>query len=411
MIFPSYLFISYRYLASANQNTTIRTMLRITFASIFIVTFALALIMSIMEGFEIATYTKMQSIYPQLIIDADNQELDYNAIQTLLNHPDNNIAYHAPQQMMQALCNSIEFDIIPTIVCLNGIVPELEKKVTYLEKMILPNNLLHNLTDLCRENQVIIGKALALQMHASVGSQLKIISSPDFDLTQIKKFHENTVIVAGIFSTGIDDFDGTRIYCSTEFFTTLFPDYGIRQIYAQAIPGTNEDDVIKKLTDKLGLHVYSWKQMYSSLVSAMQLEKYALYCILLLIMLIASCNIISLLFMHITQKQRDIALLLTLGLTVRQVKTIFLTSSMTIATIASISGLCMAWITGLFLSHYKWIKLSENVYYVDHLPIIIEPLLFLFIFFVVLTISFFASLIPLSKIKMKYIATILRNEI
>ena len=56
------------------------------------------------------------------------------------------------------------------------------------------------------------------------------------------------------------------------------------------------------------------------------------------------------------------------------------------------------------------IKLPDNMYYTTHLPVIIDLHLFLFIFFVVLAISFFASLIPLNKIKMKNIATILRND-
>ncbi len=135
-----------------------------------------------------------------------------------------------------------------------------------------------------------------------------------------------------------------------------------------------------------------------------------MFLILLLIILVASSNIISLLFMQITQKRKDIALLLTFGLTPAKVKNIFLALSMTISTIAALSGLFFAYFVGLFLQNYRWIKLPDNIYYTTHLPILIDMDLFLFIFFVVLAISFFASLIPLSKINRTNIATILRNE-
>jgi lipoprotein-releasing system permease protein len=406
----SYFLISLRYLQAANQNSTIRTMIKICFFGIFIGSFSLALIVSIMKGFEQATYEKMQSIYPAIIIDADDQELDYESLQKILQDPVYKISHFAPQQTMQALCNSIESDQMPQVICIKGIDPILEKKVTPLEKMLLPKNQTHYLEKLIFENQVIIGKQLAHSLQASTGSQLNIIYTSNEDLRRKSDFEQKKVIVAGIFDTGIDEFDSNFIYCANSFFDAIFPDHGITQIYATPDRTCNEDLVIAKLAKRLQISVYSWKKLYSSLVSALELEKYAMFLILLLIILIASSNIISLVFMQITQKRKDIALLMTLGLSARKVKNIFLAVSMAISSIACVSGLFFAYLTGLFLQNYRWIKLPDNIYYTAHLPIIMDAHLFLFIFFVVLSISFFASLIPVSKIKMKNIATILRHE-
>jgi lipoprotein-releasing system permease protein len=411
MLFNSYFLISLRYLQAANENSTIKTMMRICFAGIFIGTFSLALIISITKGFEHATYVKMQSIYPQIIIDADGQELNYEELKTILLDPSYKIEHFAPQQSTQALCNSIESQEMPYVIQLKGIDPKLEQYVTPIQTMILPKNQSHYLEKLLENNQVIVGKQLAQQLHLSTGSHLNIIYTRDEDVTCKVDFEQYKVIIAGIFDTGIDDFDLNFIYCSSKLFQHIFPNHGIRQIYAQAHMNSQETQVIEKLENRLNIRVYSWKKLYTSLVSALELEKYAMFLIVLLIILVASSNIISLLFMQITQKRKDIALLLTFGLSPAKVKNIFLLLSMTISICASLSGLLCAYFAGIFLQNFRWIKLPDNIYYTTHLPILMDIHLFLFIFFVVLTISFLASLIPLSKINMKNIATVLRNEI
>jgi ABC-type lipoprotein release transport system permease subunit len=410
MFINSYFLMSLRYLQAANQNSTVRTMIKICFFGIFIGTFSLALIVSVMKGFEQATYIKMQSIYPQIIIDADGQELDYEQLKTILQDPIYKIAHFAPQQSTQALCNNIESQEMPYVIQLKGIDPKLEQHVTPIQTMILPKNQPNFLEKLLYNNQVIIGKQLAHQLQLSTGSHINLIYTADEDLSRKVDFEQKKVIIAGIFDTGIDDFDSNFVYCSSDFFKQLFPHHGITQIYVKAFDKTEEYEVITKLHERLHINVYSWKKLYASLVSALELEKYAMFLILLLIILVASSNIISLLFMQITQKRKDIALLLTLGLSPAKIKNIFLALSMTISTMAALSGLFFAYLIGIFLQNFRWIKLPDNMYYTTHLPVVMDIHLFLFIFFVVLTISFFASLIPLSKIKMKNIATILRNE-
>lgn len=409
MFFNSYFLISIRYLQAANRISTIRTMMKICFFGIFIGTFSLALIISITKGFEQATYTKMQSIYPQIIIDADGEQLNYEQIKIVLQDPTYKVINYSPQYSIQALCNTIESTDMPCVIQLKGINPQLEHHVTAIQSMIIPKHQEHFLEKLLINNQVIIGKQLAQKLHISTGSQLNLIYTCDDNLTDTTKFNQCKMIVTGIFETGIDEFDNHFIYCSDNFFNNLFPDHGISQIYIQ-VDQKDELEITIKLQDRLHINVYSWKKLYTSLVAALDLEKYAMFFILLLIILVASSNIISLLFMQITQKRRDIALLLTFGLSTQKVKIVFLSLSMIITIMATISGLFFAYITGLFLQNYRWIKLPDNVYYTTHLPILMEAHLFLFIFFVVLAISFFASIIPLHKINMKNITTILRNE-
>jgi len=411
MISNSYFLMSLRYLQAAQKNATIRTMMKICCGGIFLGTFSLALIISIMKGFEQAMYLKMQTIYPQIIIDADGQELNYQQLIPILQNPMYNIAHFSPQLIGQALCSNHESDQIPHVIQIKGIDPELEQLVTPLHTMLLPKNQDHYLNRLIHNNQIIIGKQLAIQLQLSIGSQLNLMYTQDENIGKTVKFEQKKVIVTGIFETGIDDFDTNFIYCSLSLFHEIFPDHGVDQIYANIKPQANESKVIIQLQDLLKINVYSWKKLYAPLVAALELEKHAMFIILLLIVLVASSNIISLLFMLITQKQRDIALLLTFGLTANKVRNIFLFVSMFITIISAFFGLLCAYFVGVAIQHYRWIKLPDNIYYTSHLPISLNLYLFLFIFFVVLTISFFTSLIPLHKIKTKLISTVLRNNI
>lgn len=385
-------------------------MVKICFISIFLCSCALALIASITKGFEQATYQKMQTIYPQLIIDGYGQELAYDKIASILKNPQYKIQHFSPQQSQQVLLDNHE-DQITNVIQIKSIEPALEKKVTALEAMILPKYQQHSLEALIQNNNVIIGKKIALNNNISHGSMITILYSPPRETSSRKiKFYEKKAIVSGIFETGIDDFDANLIYCAPSFFKRLFPDEGITQIYLKAKPQHKEQAIIQSLEQRLRLSVYSWKDMYKSIISALELEKYGMLIVLLLIMIIASTNIISLLFIQITQKKKDIALLFTLGLTTKKIQQMFITLSIFIAGLASAAGLGAAFLIGKFLQHYKWIRLPDNVYYTTHLPVILDPLLFLYIFFGVILISFIASTIPVYNIKKMNISTILKNE-
>ena len=120
MIRNSYFLMSLRYLQAANKNSTIKTMMKICCGGIFLGSFSLALIISIMQGFEEATYLKMKTVYPEIIIDADGQELNYEQIEPILKDPIYKILNFAPQWIGQALCSGIESDDMPHIIQIKG---------------------------------------------------------------------------------------------------------------------------------------------------------------------------------------------------------------------------------------------------------------------------------------------------
>ncbi len=257
---------------------------------------------------------------------------------------------------------------------------------------------------------ILIGIKLDSRLHLTIGSPITILYASDEQNCKKIVLDSTQAIVGGIFETGIEEYDLNAVFSSLSFFNTLFPDTGIMKLDIKLNPNASEKNVISRLRKRLpNLDIYSWKDLYPALVSALKLEKYVMFFILALITLVASMNIISLLFMQITQKKSDIAILQTLGATQRLIRSIFLWMGMIISFSATIIGLLLSMVASYILEHYPFITLPD-VYYVTHLPSRMEYPLLLIVFMVVMIISFLSTWIPSRRIKSITIANVLRFE-
>ena len=118
---------------------------------------------------------------------------------------------------------------------------------------------------------------------------------------------------------------------------------------------------------------------------------------------------ISLLFMQIQQKSRDIAILRAMGMPARNIRTIFIRLGLQVTVISSVIGLIAAAGVGLALQHYPFIKLPD-VYYLSYVPARIEPALFIVVFLCTLLLGLLASIIPARKSCWISISQVLRHE-
>jgi ABC-type lipoprotein release transport system permease subunit len=173
---------------------------------------------------------------------------------------------------------------------------------------------------------------------------------------------------------------------------------------------TDDDEtiVIKKLQKRLPhLNVYTWKDQYPALVSSLKLEKYVMFLILALITLVASMNMISLLFMQIQHKRRDIAIFRAMGMSSKIIRSIFLRMGLLITSIASICGLMLAACAGYALERYPCIELPD-VYYISYIPARMDLEIFLAVFVVTMIIGFCATWFPAQRSRRINISNILR---
>lgn len=403
----NFLQIAIRYLKTKHHDASIKFMIKISFIAMLCATSCLTLVISIMNGFEEATYKKMQSIYPDLIIATHDNPFDFECLHTLIADSKNGIMHSSAQKKNKVFLSTFHDITNPCILMLHGIEPQDEQQVTNLESKIIEPIENHNLCSLIQKNQILIGSQLAKNLNLKINDELFLMYCQDQLSDLCMNFDQKIVTIAGFFQTGIDELDNCMAYCHINFFDSIFPDQPYNQIHLRLKNIKTEQLSANKISEYMHCDIYSWKDLYPAIVSALKLEKYAMICILLLIILIASMNIISLMQMMIVQKKRDIAILLCFGMHPTSIRNIFITMSTFISFCATSFGLLLAFIIGIILQKYPCIKLPDNVYDTDYLPIKLECSVFFIIFITTLVISIITTVLATRHMhKIKIIETL-----
>ena len=153
---------------------------------------------------------------------------------------------------------------------------------------------------------------------------------------------------------------------------------------------------LEKMMGK-GFIVQTRYQQNPTLYNSMELEKWAVFAILTLILIIAAFNMVSALTMLVLEKKKDISILQSLGGTRGMVLKIFLSEGMILATVGSIIGIVLAVIIGLAQQRFKFIKLTGNSFLIDYFPVKFLLTDFLLVGFTTFVIAFIASWLPARK--------------
>jgi len=403
------LLLAWRYI-KGNKEQTLSAMATVCFCAILIGSCALTLVSCIMSGFEQATHEKLRGIHSQIIMRTPRGSLNFARMKEVLEKEFFEIAAFGPTGFKHALIHMPDEQETNNIVILKGIDPVHEMQVkTIFQKIIPPSaSSAPDLSILLADNKFIIGKKLADTLHLTIGDSLTLLSSSSEQYDEDMVFDKTRVTVSAFFDTGIEEFDMGVLCCSLECLKNLF-DQGISQININLVPGADEQALLAKLKQRFHLDAHSWKDLYPALVSALKLEKYAMFFVLMLIIIVASMNIISLLFMYISQKQKDIAILKACGADQRTINTIFMIIGVGITGCAALGGELIAFIICLILKKYPFIKLPDT-YYVSHLPVCIEYNTFLLVFIAVIVIGSCASFFSLQQNKKLLISSVLKGE-
>jgi lipoprotein-releasing system permease protein len=403
------LLLATRYLRGSSHETTVSTMVYICFLSIMIGSFSLTLVTAVMRGFEVTMYEKMQGIHASLIIRSHGQPIKVAALSRVIKEEFPEIIAFSPSVFGHAILQAQSDHVAPSVIILRGISPQQEAKVSTLqEKIISPPNATISRTT--QGNKILIGKDLAKALSLTVGKEIKLLYTDSEKIKGRKiTLQPVTAHIGGIFDTGIEDFDSSVAFCSLEFFETLLPHVNITQLHAALVKDADEQSVIMDLRKRTGLEVFSWKDLYPAIISALRLEKIVMFFILSLITLVASMNIIALLFMQIMRKRPDIAILKAIGARKRTITSIFMFMGISITTTASLVGISAAALASYCLEKYQFIKLPD-AYYATHLPAHMSWYIALAVFSVVFCLGILSTWFPTRSIHMINISHILRYE-
>jgi lipoprotein-releasing system permease protein len=203
--------------------------------------------------------------------------------------------------------------------------------------------------------------------------------------------------IAAIFEMGMFEYDTNLVLADLRSAQDFFG-------YGNAVSGIELrlDDIYKapkirdSATRKLGFPYYvrDWMQMNRNLFSALKLEKFAMFVILVLIVLVASFNIVSTLMMNVVEKAKEIAILKSMGATNQGVMMVFMLQGLMIGIVGTTIGIILGYILGYILNTYELIKLPADVYYLSKLPVKMKLFDFIVVSFSAIIISFLSTLYP-----------------
>ena len=405
------LFISLRYLRAKRKQVFVSIITFISIAGIFLGVAALIIVLAVMNGFETDLRNKILGINSHIVLMKFSGVMkDYPKVMNEIADVEGVVA-STPFIYTQAMLKSgsrtsgvvlrgMSVDTAPQVINLGKMQ---EGGIHYLSGRVqsipgLP-------TDASLSPGIVIGKELAKNMGLSLFDPISIISpmgisTPMGMVPRMKKF-----ILVGIFDSGFYEYDSTLAYISLkdcQEFLNMGEEVTGLEIKVNDIYHANV--IAKSLERKLGFPFWArhWMELNKNLFAALKLEKRVMFIILSLIVLVAAFNIICTLIMIVMEKNKDIAILKTMGATSESIMKIFIYQGMTIGVIGTLLG-CLGGLSvafnlekiSVFIENLFGFKiLPGDIYYLSQLPSQVNYLDVLIIITGTMLICFLSTIYP-----------------
>ncbi|MCH9739634.1 MAG: ABC transporter permease [Epsilonproteobacteria bacterium] len=264
--------------------------------------------------------------------------------------------------------------------------------------------------------KIITGSTLAQEMGVLKSQKLTLYFSEQQAIGFGTMPLQKRFVIDGTFNSGLKAYDKAIVYTTHEAFQKILKrQEGVYDgIHIHSADAMGDRDLIKAFLEKEGLSqgviIEGWWEQNVSFFAAMEMEKKALFLVLLLIILVASLNIISSLLMTVMSRRSEIALMRTLGATSREIKRIFFKLGVIIGVSGIMAGTILGFIGMWILTTFPIISLAEDVYGFSHLPINLTTLDFVLIIIGTFLIVVLSSLYPSYRASSTDPLTVLRNE-
>jgi lipoprotein-releasing system permease protein len=248
-----------------------------------------------------------------------------------------------------------------------------------------------------RRAGIILGKELAATLRVHMDSPVSVLSPmgklTPAGMTPISR----EFFVAGIFKAGMYEFDNGLALISLAEAQRLF-NMGdkVSGVEVKVADVYDAPRIAESIREKAGLTfaVRDWQAMNKNLFFALALEKTVIGLILILIIFVAAFNIVSTLIMVTLEKTKDIAILKSLGASRQSIMKIFFLEGLSIGATGTALGLVGGVALCQLLKRYQFIKLPQDVYNLDKLPVSMRLADVAMVCGVALVITVLAALYP-----------------
>ena len=239
------------------------------------------------------------------------------------------------------------------------------------------------------EPNVVIGSDLAARLGVSVGDDFQILLPNEQAPRRLR--------VAGVFRSGLFEYDSTWIYVAFDTASAFAGDnHAASVISLQVADADNVKQVAAKVSQLLGngYTMVDWQQANQPLFSALALERRMGLFIIGLIIAIATLNITTMLILVVVERRRDIAILSALGATRAGVMLVFIIEGAVVGAIGAIAGVVLGFVLCLIGNHFKLVSLPPDVYSISNVPLTPRATEMLFAAVVAFVLSVLATIYP-----------------
>ena len=366
---PVELLIGLRYTSAKRRNHFISFISLISMLGIALGVMALIVVLSVMNGFEQELKGRILGMVSHVTVSTyDNRLNDWSTLSQLVSKNDQVIGA-APYVDAEAMLSN-QGSVSGAIV--RGILPEFEPTVSEIHQNMVSGKL----DDLePGEYGIVLGTGLANTLDVVPGDRVTMItpqstvSALGF-MPRLRRFK-----VVGLFEIGVYEYDKSSALIHAQDASKLFRLQGDMTGIRLKLKNMDEAPLVRhQLREELGFDywVSDWTLRHSNYFKAVRTEKTVMFVILSLIVAVAAFNIVSTLVMVVTDKQSDIAILRTLGLSPASVTLVFMIQG----TLIGLVGMVLGVVSGVTVASYidVIIPALEQFFHTQFLPTGVYPI-------------------------------------
>src|SRR5438034_555341 len=393
--------IALRYIRSRRSSRLLSLITVIAVGGVTVGVMALVVVLGVMNGLQEDLRDKILVANPHLRVLTYGEGLRLDDWRRVLERVRRTAGVEAaaPFVLTQAGI-SAGHDYAEGVVVLGGEADTGRRAVTSFARHFTKGDLTFKPTHGDVEGGIALGARLASKLTTNPGDVVHLVAFTGTKFNPsvgayVPQFHRYEV--TGIFDTGMYEYDNSYVALDrrvAQRFAGL--DSAVTGVEVRLADPWKAREFAVRLEEDL-LYPYralDWQTQNQSLFSALKLEKLAMAFVVFLICVVAAFNVVGTLTMVVRDKTREIGILLAMGLKQRSIRRIFLAQGILVGLIGTSLGVGLGLLVGGMVNRGHWIPIDPSIYFIDHLPVRMQPLDALSVIAASLLVAMLAPLHP-----------------
>src|SRR3989454_8483273 len=393
--------VAMRYLRSRRSSRLLSLITVIAVGGVTIGVMALVIVLGVMNGMQNDLREKILVVNPHLRLLTYGEGLrldDWPNVLTKVRRSQG-VEAAAPFVMSQGLI-SAGHDYAEGVMVIGVESDTGSRAVTSLPHYFTKGDLKLRTTQAGVEGGIAIGTRLSTKLSAYPGDIVTMVAPAGSQFNRslgafVPKYRRYEV--TGLFETGMYDYDNSYVLMSRPAAQD-FAGLGAAVIGIEVRVGDPEraSESGQQLESMLGYpyRALDWQLQNRSLFSALKREKLAMGLVVFLICVVAAFNVVGTLTMVVRDKTREIGILLAMGMQRSRIRRVFLVQGVFIGLVGTALGAVLGMIVGAMVNRGHLIPIDPSIYFIDHLPVLNNPLDALAVIGASLVIATLAPLYP-----------------